>query len=97
MMDASTATEPVAPGEDLVARIQLELADTSIRRKRAKEAAVRKFCELRGLASLRQASSPDQPALQALVGIMDSINDWDLQAPLGAPPPQLDERLVLPA
>ena len=74
---------------DLVARVNLELSDTSIRRKRAKESAVRRLCELRGLPSLRQASSADESALQALVGIMDSINDWDLHAALGVPAPQL--------
>lgn len=82
---------------DLVARISLELGDTSVRRKRAKESAVRKLCELRGLASLRQATSADQAALQALIAMMESINDWDLHAAPGVPAPQLDERLVLPA
>lgn len=82
---------------DLVARVNLELGDTSVRRKRAKDAAVRKLCELRGLASLRQASSADRAALEALVGIMDSINDWDLHAALGVPAPQLDERTIIPA
>ncbi|MDE1838082.1 MAG: hypothetical protein KGJ23_15900 [Euryarchaeota archaeon] len=82
---------------DLVARVNLELTDTSVRRKRAKEAAARKMCELRGLRSLRECTSSDGAALQALLVTMSAIDDWDLRSALGVPPPQLDDHLVLPA
>ena len=72
-------------------------SDTSVQRKRAKEAAVRKLCELPGLVSLRQSSSADQSALQALEGITDQIDDRDLHSVLGVPAPRLDERTVMPA
>ncbi len=62
-LDQVVSPHPVA---DLVARVSLELTDTSVRRKRAKEAATRKMCELRGLQSLCECTFSDATSLEAL-------------------------------
>ena len=92
-----SSASPSPAVADLVARVNLELTDTSVRRKRAKEAAARKMCELRGLQSLRECTSSEVTSLEALLATMWAIDDWDLHSALGVPPPQLDEQLVLPA
>ena len=73
------------------------MTDISVKRRQAKDKAAKRFCELRGLQSLRQCGSADIDALEALLKTFERIDDWSIHADYGVPAPQFEERLVAPA
>ncbi|MDE1821916.1 MAG: hypothetical protein KGJ23_13870 [Euryarchaeota archaeon] len=87
-----------SPVNDLVRRALAELVtDISVKRRQAKDKAAKRFCELRGLQSLRQCGSADIDALEALLNTFERIDDWSIHAGYGVPAPQLEDRVVIHA
>ena len=95
---SSVPSRTDSPVVDLVRRALAELVtDVSVKRRQAKDKAAKRFCELRGLQSLRQCGSTDIGALEVLLRTFERIDDWSIHAAYGVPAPQLEETTVLPA
>ncbi len=95
---SSAPSRTDSPVVELVRRALAELVtDVSVKRRQAKDKAAKRFCELRGLQSLRQCGDADIEALEVPLRTFERIDDWSIHAAYGVPAPQLEESTVLPA